>query len=231
MVEHLQKLIDAVEISKDNHSIKSAIQRFTLSSGFDRFAYLHVHAQEVIAFSDYPSEWQKVYIGRRYAIIDPVITRAKRKTEIFSWKADDGERSREIRCFYSDAADVGLRAGVSIPIRTSYGRTAIMTLAANRQRVEIPPWDPAKAALALAFIHVHLGLTSMSGNQSDRNALSTQEAASLSWSSHGKPMNVIAELLGIRQRTVQFYLDRARQKLGASNLQQAVRIAIEKKLI
>jgi LuxR family transcriptional activator of conjugal transfer of Ti plasmids len=61
--------------------------------------------------------------------------------------------------------------------------------------------------------------------------LSTQEATSLSWSSHGKSMNVIADLLGIKPRTVQFYLDNARDKLGASNLQQAVRIAMEKKLI
>jgi LuxR family transcriptional activator of conjugal transfer of Ti plasmids len=62
-------------------------------------------------------------------------------------------------------------------------------------------------------------------------SLSTQEATSLSWSSHGKSMNVVADLLGIRPRTVQFYLDNARDKLDASSLQQAVRIAMEKKLI
>jgi LuxR family transcriptional activator of conjugal transfer of Ti plasmids len=54
--------------------------------------------------------------------------------------------------------------------------------------------------------------------------LSTQEATSLSRSSHGKSMNEIADLLGIRPRTVQFYLDNARDKLGASNLPEAVRI-------
>lgn len=44
-------------------------------------------------------------------------------------------------------------------------------------------------------------------------------------------MNLIADLLGIKPRTVQFYLGNARDKLGAGNLQQAVRIAMEKKLI
>jgi LuxR family transcriptional activator of conjugal transfer of Ti plasmids len=44
-------------------------------------------------------------------------------------------------------------------------------------------------------------------------------------------MNVIADLLGIKPRTVQFYLDNARDKLGARSIAQAVRIAMEKKLI
>ncbi|MCC8953562.1 autoinducer binding domain-containing protein [Bradyrhizobium sp. Pear77] len=139
--------------------------------------------------------------------------------------------SREVRQFYSEATDFGIRSGVSIPIRTSYGRTAMITLASDRRRVEVPPWDPMQAALALAYIHVHLSLASASSFKTGDVTLSTQEAISLSWSSYGKSMNVIADLLGIKPRTVQFYLDNARDKLGASNLQHAVRIAMEKELI
>lgn len=227
----LQKLIDSVEVARDERSIRNAIRRFTVASGFERYAYIHVHAHDLFACSDYPADWQKMYISGRYATIDPVITKAKRKPEIFAWNADERDRTREVRKFYSSAIGFGIRNGVSIPIQTSYGRIAMMTLASSKQRVDVPAWNPVRATLALAYIHIHLSLATATSNQLSGVALSTQEATSLSWSSHGKSMNVIGELLGIKPRTVQFYLDRAREKLGASNLQQAVRIAIEKRLI
>ncbi|MCK1732312.1 autoinducer binding domain-containing protein [Bradyrhizobium sp. 142] len=234
MGEQLQGLIDAVDVAHDERSIRNAIKNFTVASGFDRYAYIHVHADDAVAFSDYPAEWLNLYFAKRYTIIDPVVTTAKRNMRMFAWSAEDRNvrrSSREIKQFYSEATDFGIRCGVSIPIRTSYGRTAMITLASDRRRVEVPPWDPMQAALALAHIHIHLSLVPMSSFKTGDVTLSTQEATSLSWSSHGKSMNVIADLLGIKSRTVQFYLDNARDKLGASSLQQAVRIAMEKKLI
>ncbi|UPK00032.1 autoinducer binding domain-containing protein [Bradyrhizobium sp. 172] len=234
MGEQLQWLIDAVDVAHDERSIRNAIKNFTVASGFDRYAYIHVHADDAVAFSDYPAEWLNVYFAKRYTIVDPVVTTAKRNMRMFAWSAEDRElrrSSREIKQFYSEATNFGIRCEVSIPIRTSYGRTAMITLASDRRRVEVPPWDPMQAALALAHIHIHLSLVPVSSFKTGKVTLSTQEATSLSWSSYGKSMNVIADLLGIKARTVQSYLDNARDKLGASSLQQAVRIAMEKKLI
>jgi LuxR family transcriptional activator of conjugal transfer of Ti plasmids len=230
----LQGLIDAVDVAHDEGSIRKAIKKFTVSAGFDRYAYIHIHADDVVAHSDYPAQWQGIYFKRRYSIIDPVVTTAKRSMKMFAWSAEHRDvrrSSREIRAFYSEASDFGIRSGVSIPIRTSYGRTAMITLASDRRRVETPPWDPMQAALALAHIHIYLSLAVASSVKTADVTLSTQEATSLSWSSHGKSMNVIADLLGIKPRTVQFYLDNARDKLGARSIAQAVRIAMEKKLI
>lgn len=231
----LQGLIDAVDLARDERSIRNAIRNFTVASGFDRYAYIHIHGDDVVAFSDYPVEWQEIYFEHHFTTIDPVVTTAKRSMRMFAWSAEDRHvrrSSREVRRFYSLATDFGIRSGVSIPIRTSYGRTAMITLASDRRQAEIPSaWEPLEAALALAYIHIHLSLAAASPLKGGDVSLSTQESTSLSWSSHGKSMNVIAELLGIKPRTVQFYLDNARDKLGASNLQQAVRIAMEKKLI
>lgn len=230
----LQGLIDAVAVAHDERSIRNAIKNFTVASGFDRYAYIHVHAVDGVGFTDYPVEWQNIYLHKCYTVIDPVVTTAKRSMKMFAWSAEDQavrRGSREIKQFYSEATDFGIRSGVSIPIGTSYGRTAMITLASDRRQAELPPWDPMQAALALAYIHIHLSLVSVSSLKAGEVSLSTQEATSLSWSSHGKSMNVIADLLGIKPRTVQFYLDNARDKLGASSIAQAVRIAMEKKLI
>jgi LuxR family transcriptional activator of conjugal transfer of Ti plasmids len=152
---------------------------------------------------------------------------------MFTWSAEDRavhKSSREIRQFRSEAIDFGIRSGVSIPLSTGYGRTAMLTLASDRRRVEFPShWDPLRAALA--YVHIHLSLAAASTLKCLDVTLSTQKATSPSWSSHGKSTNVIADLIGIKPRTVQFYLNNARDKLGTSNLQQAVRIAMDKKLI
>jgi LuxR family transcriptional activator of conjugal transfer of Ti plasmids len=232
--ELLQGLIDAVDVAPDEHSIRNAIKKFTASAGFDRYAYIHIHADDVAAFSDYPAEWQDIYFKRRYAVIDPVVTMAKRGKKVFSWSGDDQsvrKNSLEIRRFHREAGDFGIRSGLSISTKTSFGRTAIMTLACDRQKVEVPPWDPMRAAMALAYVHIHLSLAAASSAKTADITLSTQEATSLSWSSHGKSMNVIADLLGIKPRTVQFYMDNARDKLGASSIAHAVRLAMQKKLI
>lgn len=72
----LQGLIDAVDVAHDERSVRNAIKKFTGSSGFDRYAYIHVHADDAVAFSDYPAEWLNLYFAKRYMIIDPEIGRA-----------------------------------------------------------------------------------------------------------------------------------------------------------
>ena len=61
--------------------------------------------------------------------------------------------------------------------------------------------------------------------------LTPRETLCLTWASHGKAMKGTAEILGISERSVRFYLDAAREKLGAGNVAHAVRIAVERGLI
>lgn len=44
-------------------------------------------------------------------------------------------------------------------------------------------------------------------------------------------MSETADLLGIAERSVRFYLEAARDKLGARNITHAVRMAVEQGLI
>jgi LuxR family transcriptional activator of conjugal transfer of Ti plasmids len=47
----------------------------------------------------------------------------------------------------------------------------------------------------------------------------------------GKTMDEIADLLGISERAVRFYVKGARDRLGATNTTHAVRLAVEQNLI
>lgn len=231
---YFQNLIDALDIPRDERAVRNALRNLTEATGFDRYAYLHVHGTETTALSDYSAAWQQHYLDSRYTTIDPVVTSAKRSQEMFVWSGDDVGRStpQEVRRFYGEASEFGIRSGVSFPVRTSFGRTAILTLASDRPHVDGSLLrDPTRAALAVAFVHLNLSLTTASELVAPAFSLTTQEATCLSWSSHGKPMPQIARIIGIKPRTVQFHLDNARDKLGAANLQHAVRIAIKHRLI
>lgn len=58
--------------------------------------------------------------------------------------------------------------------------------------------------------------------------LSEREIEALSWSARGKTSGEIATILGLSKRTVDFHIDRAREKLGvATRVEAVVRAATE----
>ncbi|WJH38536.1 helix-turn-helix transcriptional regulator (plasmid) [Aliirhizobium terrae] len=61
--------------------------------------------------------------------------------------------------------------------------------------------------------------------------LSQRQALCLKWSSEGKTMDEIAEILEITKQSVRFHLDEARAKLDAVNLIQASSMASRNHLI
>lgn len=229
-----QALIDAVDIARDERTIRNALKNFVAGCGFARYAYLHTLSTGVTTFTDYPFE-QALYFRKLYCTVDPVVTTAKRKASMFVWSADDRPLSRRApaeRKFFAEAIDYGIRSGVTIPLEVSFGRTAMLTLATERSRVDTPLLrESQRAAIALAYVHLRLNMIIDGLIDSAGARLSAQEATCLNWSSLGKYMPEIGMIVGIEHRTVQYHLDNARAKLDAVNLPHAVRIAMEKKLL
>ena len=83
----------------------------------------------------------------------------------------------------------------------------------------------------MAFVHLSLLWLSDKTLSVMDIALSPREVTCLSWASLGKTHSDTAKMLGISEKTVRFYLERAREKLGASNIAHTVRLAMEKGLL
>lgn len=233
--EQVHALIDAIELSRDEHAVRNALKKFVADCGFERYAYLHPGPTGAGVSTDYPSEWRETYLRNRYASIDPVVTRAKRLKAPFSWSTEDlhpRRRSSEERRFFAEATDFGIRSGLTIPLQVSFGTVAMLTLASDRLSSETSRLhDANRAATAVAFVHAKLSMLSDLSVEEAKTRLTSQEATCLTWSSLGKYMPEIAAILGIEHRTVQYHLDNVREKLGAINLPHAVRIAFSRKLL
>jgi len=72
--KRLDHLIDVLSLSSDEHSIRLALLTFAQQCGFEKFAYVNLRYGDTEAFSNYPQEWQEIYLANDYQRIDPVVT-------------------------------------------------------------------------------------------------------------------------------------------------------------
>jgi LuxR family transcriptional activator of conjugal transfer of Ti plasmids len=146
---------------------------------------------------------------------------------VFNWSVD-GSRTwlnGEQRRFYREAADFGIRCGISVPVRTGFGHLAILTLASSVHRpADRDKFDPLTALVAATMVHSQL-VHDVGLARTKSVLLSNREATCLRWIAEGKHMFDIADIEEIKFRTVRDYLDGARAKLGAVTLAQATWLA------
>lgn len=234
MDSDLRSLIDMTEIAHDERMIKSALKTFAHSCGFERFAFLRKEGLQIRTCNSYSEEWQGVYFKSRYSLIDPVIIEAKRRMDMFSWRADDwpARGSSELRRFRDQAIKHGIRSGVTIPVEGSFGSTMMLTFASSAQSADISKLrDPRKAVHAVLAVHYGLKIIAASTILAPKRLLAPQEAMCMMWAAKGKTAPETARLTGIKARTVQHYLDKARRKLGAATVPQLVAIAKDHGLV
>ncbi|MDX0457628.1 transcriptional regulator [Sinorhizobium medicae] len=234
MQTELRLLIDMTEAANDERMIKSAVLSFANAHGFERFAYLQTQGDDVQTFNSYPEEWQDIYLGSRYSIIDPVITEAKRRMNVFSWTVDDWPaRGRsELRRFKDQAVAHGIRSGVTVPVEGSFGSKMMLTFASSERKADVSKLQDAQDAIqAVLVIHYRLKILAAVTIVSPKTMLSPREAMCLMWAMKGKNGPETAKITGIKPRTVQHYLDNARRKLGAQSVPHLVAIARDHGLV
>lgn len=200
---------------------------------FDRFAYAHIKGGVSRLFSNYPEEWQRRYLEQNYSALDPVVTDGGRAMLPFTWSGEDTKRiGGDINRIADEAADFGIRSGLSTPIKVGFGGAALLTLASEREKSDtIGIRDVAHGATATAYVHMNLLKFAVPLATLSDAPLSPREATCLGWASLGKTKAETAQMTGLSEKTVRFYLDRVMAKLEATNITHAVRIATERRLI
>lgn len=230
--EHVPELIDAMEASQDPQTIKRALARFTGRAGFEHFTYAAIKGAESRLYSSYPEEWLKRYLDRNYFAVDPVVTAAKRSMQPFAWSGPEMSRlSPEQAEVLDEAKAFGRVSGFSIPIRAGFGSIGMLTLASDRRTEDAGVRDPIQVSVAVAFLHLNLARCDGVELNAAEITLSPRERACLGWAAIGKTKADTARVLGITEKTVRFYLEQVREKLGAANIAHAVRIATVRQLI
>ncbi|EHH03551.1 transcriptional regulator TraR [Agrobacterium tumefaciens CCNWGS0286] len=234
MQHWLDKLIDLAALRGDENVLKDALTHLAQQAGFFGYAYLYIRPGHTIASSNYPPEWRSIYFKRKFEAIDPIVNRAKSLKRVFTWSGEAERRylSKEERAFFSQAADFGIRSGITIPIRAANGSTSMFTLASDKPAVDLKrDIDPVAAAAAVGQLHTRMSLLPLTPIAQHPAWLDPKEAAYLNWISVGKTMEEAADLEGVKYNSVKSKLEETRKRLEIHTMPHLVALAIRAGLI
>ena len=147
----------------------------------------------------------------------------------------NGPLSERRRCpsFFQDAADFGLKTGISTPVHGLGCQWGLLSVAGSDDSVDRKTQLTQIAGVQLLATFTHeVGHRFAAAAQTGGNVhLTARELECLKWAAEGKTGWEIGRLLGISERTVVFHVENAAHKLGVFGRRQAVARAIALQLI
>lgn len=230
-----EELRDWLTVAGSEKDVRQALARFAGQNGFSWFTYVALQPSSIRGLSNYPMDWQRNYLDENLSLVDPVITHARQARTPFIWSNRDRSlaSSRKQTRLMRDAATLGIRSGITIPVAGGYGTRAAITFASSEEAIqEGLTADPLGLLSIGAFLHAYLPHR---GDQMLFNAadcpLTVVQLETLSWLVQGKTSVEIAQIRGVSTRAIEYQLNAVRQKLGANTTIQSVAIALDQRWI
>ncbi|ALK09249.1 LuxR family transcriptional regulator [Blastochloris viridis] len=234
LVDHAKIAFSAVERLEKAVHTNDLIKTFRLC--LDPFGYNVVlitglpdppaDPQPFFLVNSWPNGWHDRYLERDYYRDDPVAAFGRVRIDPFTWHDApiDDERQPRGRLIMAEAADIGMRDGLVIPIVTSRSLHSCVSVAG-----EAPERDPdVQRAIHLVGMFAHARAVQLASEQAPvrRRLLSDREREVLLWVAAGKTAWEISRILGIAERTVIYHVTTAARRLQAVSRTHAVARAI-----
>jgi len=237
MRAHLDTL-EALLACKTPDELRRAVGEYAKRLGFDSWVYVaNPNGQRALPYflSAYPAAWVAHYLEKGYMGIDPVVAHCRDHATPLIWNADGpaGQRNGHSPAFFHDAADFGLKVGISAPVHGLGCQWGLLSVAGSEEKTDrrTQLYQLAHVQLLATFTH-EAGHRFATAPQTGVNVhLTARELECLRWAAEGKTGWEIGRLLGISERTVVFHVENAAHKLGVFGRRQAVARAIALHLI
>jgi len=211
--------------------------------GFDACSYTDLtllarpwlHGERMRPTFGLPEEWGIRYAEKAYHTIDPILLTCRASGASLVWSDIEarGNLKRPQKRFMREAAEFGLREGLSFTIGRGQPEMIAVAYVSGEER-RISQRD-ALTARSVATIF-HLVYDQLAGPQLPvmeecRPVLSDRELQCLEWVCRGKSSWAIAEILGLRPKTIDHYLANASRKLETGSRVTAAVRAVQLGLI
>lgn len=225
--------------ARDMDGLKAVTAFFCWQLGFDHFIYAlrmptRLSDARLIMIDGYPASWVAHYFAQSYYDVDPVMSYCADNVLPIEWHKLDLQTGSASARMMEDAARFGLKSGVTMPLHGPNGELGILSFGVDRA-------DDAARALtrqALPYVqlvaaHVHDAIKRLHGLDDvlERPRLSKRELECLRWVGDGKSSWEISQILNLSERTVNFHINNATTKLGATSRQHAATKAVLQHLI
>lgn len=220
--------IDVFEASTEPATVLDKLAQALKSFGYPSVLITGVPAppqrvEHFILHNGWPQDWTEHYIRENYYFDDPVAAHCRETVDPFEWSEAPVRSARSAEVM-SVAQDFGMKHGFLVPVARTRGVRACITMSGGDPDVE----PGAKKALQLISLFAHGRIMSLLSWAQERQGigLSLREREAMTWTAAGKSSWEIAVIMGVSERTVNFFIARAQRKLNATNRTQAVVNAI-----
>ena len=227
-------LTAAIESAPDIPEVAAACRQVAAALGFEHFIYgfrapISLTQPCQFILSGYPRAWREHYDRNSYAAIDPVIRRSLTTVVPFGWDELDLSEP-EVAQLFREAAEYGLRYGLSVPVHGGFGEGGVLSLA----RAQTPLPEAAgerqhlfqQAQWFTVVLQQKLRALVFQESAVLTPKLTRREVECLRLAAEGQSAHSIANTLKIAERTAVFHLNHAEEKLGVKRRQQAVARAV-----
>lgn len=229
-MDRLQHALDAISRVATDHDVEPMLDRLrgvVGDFGFESFLLTGVpdpgrRIDGYIMLSGWNANWFDRYVSEDYVQIDPVARRLHSAADPFTWGEALGRRPLDggARRVMDEAASIGMRDGLCIPLSDLDGRRSVLSMAADR--VDLSPAE--RAVLHLVGLYAQNRIRELIGRPPPppRAPLSPRERECLQWTAAGKTSWEISTILHLSRNTIEDYIANATRKLGATNRTHAV---------
>jgi len=242
----IEEFIDASNKAQSIDELFALYKAAMGKLGFDRLIFSlmtdHLAIQRRAGhgiFFNYPEDWMKYYVEKKFEVIDPVRRQMYVAPTIFSWQGvtqlptvTDAQNR-----FMCEATDAKLFDGIGIPLRGPRGAIAGVGAASSAGGVGIQDKNLMSYInlLSQQFYTVYLSLETQLASREEQEEkfvlLTDREQEVLKWLACGKTKSELADIIGISEHTVHTYVKSSLRKLGANNTTMAVLKALQMGLI
>ncbi|MUZ58932.1 hypothetical protein GOZ86_19075 [Agrobacterium vitis] len=240
-VDPLDRFIMRLNAAASAAEMKAVMESSIKSLGYKYFSY-HIlqtpvlnatnETRHTFGINNYPEEWVERYASERYVYCDPIVGMSLSRKTPFKWNdaIDRDKLTEEERCVIEDAAKRGIANGLTVPLMSRHGELAIMTVIPDEKFQDSLP-EAHLIHIISQFFHscalpVVMEEHLIGSYRRRRSFLSAREKETVIWVSKGKSSWEIAKILGISEKSVEFYMESVKRKLEAVNRTQAVVKAI-----
>jgi DNA-binding CsgD family transcriptional regulator len=243
--KRIEPALDAIEHAHGSSELLEVMRELRHIYGLSHLAYagLQMPDLQMPSLADsapysiltYPDEWMERYWKEEFFRIDPVYAASKTGFLPIDWSTL-GLQWPDAHYFFSEASKYGVgEPGMSFPMRGPDGDAGAFSFTVN---VKPEEWSAFKSRnqfeIAFVGLHFHERVVRIWSDEHGlrvRPSLTVRERQCLQGVAEGDPPKKIATTLKLSEAAVRLYLRRARARLGAVNLMQAVIIALRANLI
>ena len=240
--ERLVAFLDRVDRASEIGSASVAeegLSSLARALGFKAAAYLATNfperpADSAYVIATYRKDWINRYLQMNYHRIDPVAAQGLKRLMPFDWDEFDWRDAR-LKAFLGEARDFGVaERGLSIPIRGPFRETALLSLNGqfdDRDWAEIKSSTLPLIQIAAYEFHKRIVEIETPACRSVEIKLSDREIEVLRWAADGKTAWETSQIMGLSERTVNFFIAGATTRLNCVNKLHAVAKALRTGLI